>query len=961
MQRLTACAVLFLASFNLLPALNAQEENGESPVLTTEMLRSVELRNLIAGLRPARIADIEVDPRNRNIWYVASASSGLWKTINRGTTWTPIFDQGGSYSLGVVAVDPNNSNVVWLGTGENQSLRSVSFGDGVYKSTDAGRTWTRVGLENSEHIGQILIDPRDSNIVYVAAQGPLWASGGDRGLYKTIDGGETWDKVLEISDDTGVSDIVFDPRNPDILIASAYQRRRHVGVLIGGGPEAGIFKTTDAGETWKKITAGLPEGHKGRIALAVSPQDPDIVYAWMNSQPENDMAFYRSADGGENWVRTATARIQDPQFYGEIYADPHQFEKVYIMNTRVLVTEDGGQTFQSLNWNTHVDHHALTFDPTDPKHLLLGNDGGVYETHDGGETWRHFTNMPMAQYYALGISNELPFYYVYGGAQDNGSQGAPARAFHSDGIHTSDWINVGGGDGMQPRVDPEDGNIVYTQSQNGALQRFDKRTGESRSIRPPREMAQDVSWNWNTPLIISPHAPKRLYFGGSRLFRSDDRGDNWRAVSPDLTRQIDVYSIPVFGRVWDREEDVVSRNTFTTAHGVCSALAESPRVEGLLYFGTDDHLIHVSEDAGENWRKISSFPGVPEQAMVSDICPSSHDDKVVYATFTNYLYGDFKPYVLRSNDRGQNWEPIASNLPDRHFVWSIVEDPVNKDLLFVGTEFGLFVTIDGGKHWAEIEAGAPAATPIRDLEIQPRENDLVAATFSRGFYILDDYSALRSLTPKVLAEQAALLPVGEAWQFNELGYSRAVYGNHSSPNPPYGAIITYYVKSDVPEGSQLVLAISDGDGREVRRINARGSAGVQRVAWDLRAQPQGGGRRGGRRGGDDGPDGEELYAEDSEAFAAAPGEMLQEQEQEEEEAQAQQQEQRGRRGARQGRGARGGRRGRRGGGGPPVPTGVYTVTLNRMVEGELTPIGQPRQIRVVPLPAAKPAPTAEAN
>lgn len=965
--------VLMLAS-NCLRSGMAQESDDEMPRLTTELLRGLELRNIATGYRPGRIADIAVDPRNRSTWYVATAAGGLWKTTNRGTTWAPIFDDYGSYSLGYVTIDPRDSNVVWLGTGENQSLRSVSFGDGVYKSTDAGETWTKVGLGESEHIAKIIVDPRDSDVVYVAAQGPLWARGGDRGLYKTTDGGETWEAILTISENTGITDLVLDPRDPDVMYAAAYQRRRHVGVLIGGGPEAGIFKSVDGGENWNKLSEGLPAVDKGRIALAISPHNPDVVYAWMNAASD-ETGFFRSADGGETWVRRDNIRVQDPQFYGEIYADPHQFDRVYVMDTRIQVTEDGGATFRRVNWSMHVDNHTMTFDPTDENHLLVGNDGGLYETYDGGRTWRHFTNMPIPQLYAVGASNELPFYYVYGGAQDNGSQGAPSRTIHRDGIRTSEWINVGGADGMQPRVDPENGNIVYTMSQSGAIQRLDKRTGESASIRPRvGDDDRPVRWNWLSPFIISPHAPQRLYLAGSKLFRSDDRGDNWRLVSPDLTRDIHWSTIPVFGRVWGEDEDVVSRNTFTTAYGVGSALSESPLEEGLLYFGTDDHLIQVSEDGGENWRKIESFLDVPDKAMVTDLVASSHDANTVYAAFNNYLYGDFQPYLLKSSDRGETWQSIVGNLPDRHFVWSIVEDPVNKDLLFAGTEFGLFVTIDGGNTWAQIRSGAPTAA-FRDLEIQRRENDLVAATFGRGFFILDDYTPLRHLTPQLLAQEAALLQISDAWLFHELGYTRAVYGNSSSPNPPFGAALTYYLKSDMPADTPLVLAVKNADGQEIRRMNGPTTAGIHRVAWDLRAQAAaGGGRRGGR--------GSQLEpsAEETAELEAGLEAELEMEEQFEIESAGQQpgpqdaaqppegQRQRGRGGARQGRGGRGGfgrggrggfgrggRRGRGGRGGPLVEPGMFTVTLNKLVDGELTPLGEPQEFQVTPLPTASSA------
>ncbi len=867
--------------------------------LTEELVGEVRLRSLGPTLKPGRVADITVDPRNRSVWYLANASSGLWKTTNRGNNWQPIFDEGGSYSLGCVTIDSSNSEVVWLGTGENSSNRSVGYGDGIYKSTDGGQTWKHMGLRNSQHIGKILIDPRDSDVVLVAAEGPLWSPGGERGLFKTTDGGQTWEAVLEVSENTGITDIVFDPRDPDVIYAASYQRRRHVGLLIGGGPESAVYKSADGGETWKKLTNGLPTVDIGRIALAVSPQNPNVVYALIEAAG-SESGFFRSADRGNTWVRQSNYRVVDPQYYGEIYADPHQFDRVYAVDVRVQVTEDGGKHFRPTSWRMHVDSHAMAFDPTDVNHLLVGNDGGLYESYDHGRTWRHFTNLPTSQFYRVAVDNALPFYNVYGGTQDNGSMGGPSRTVNRVGIRTSDWIQTGGGDGMQSRIDPEDPTIVYTMSQNGAITRLNKRTGAGVSIRPPREQSGPrVRWHWDTPFIISPHSPARLYLAGSRLYRSDDRGDNWRSVSGDITRQLDRDSIPVMGRIWGN--DAVQKNRFTTALSVSSALAESPLQEGLLYIGTDDGLVQVSEDGGENWQKIEQFPGIPDLTYVSDLCASQHDVNTLYVAFNNYQQGDFKPYLLKSNDRGKSWTSIAGNLPDRHVVWSIVEDHVNKDLLFVGTEFGLFFTVDGGRHWVQLRNGAPTVV-FRDLEIQRREHDLVAATFGRGFYVLDDYTALRYLTSETFTHEGLLFPPRDAHVYHELGYVAAVFGNFTTPNPPFGAMLAYYLREGLPQGDgyRIVLTIMGANRESIRQITGPTTAGLHRVVWDLRGAPQSVERKRDRKN------------------QRAPRDRQR-------------------------------RRGRQSG--PLVKPGKYTITLTKVVDGEETVLGEPQTIEVKPLSA----------
>jgi photosystem II stability/assembly factor-like uncharacterized protein len=813
--------------------------------LATATLKGLGLRPLGPCITPGRVGDIAVDAKNRSIWFVAMASGGVWKTTNRGITWKPIFDDYGSYSIGCITIDPNKPETVWIGTGENQSQRSVGFGDGVYKSTDGGATWTNAGLRDSEHVAKILIDPRDSNTVYVAAQGPLWRDGGDRGIFKTTDGGKTWNNVLSISGQTGVTNLCMDPRDPNVLFAASYQRRRNVGVLIGGGPESAIHKSTDGGKTWQRLTEGLPEKDMGRIALAVSPQKPDVVYAHVQTATGKDRGgFYRSEDSGKTWSRRGATTVQDGQYYGEIIADPHAFDRLYIMDMTVQVTSDGGKTFQRQNWSTHVDHHALVIDPTDSAHLISGNDGGLYETYDGGKSWRHFDTLSSTQFYRVAVDNAAPFYNVYGGAQDNGSMGGPVRTRNQVGIRTSDWGRVGGSDGMQPRADPTDPDTVYTMSQNGSIVRVDRQTGRSTPIRPKAGGGKDaVRWNWDSPFIISPHNSKRLYLAGSKLFKSDDRGDNWKSISPDLTRQLDPNTIEVMGKVWG--PDAVSRNTFTTPLSVATALAESPVQEGLIYVGTDDGLIQVSEDGGANWRKLDSFPGVPAgTTWVSDLFASAHDADVVYASFNNWQRGDFTPYLLRSRDRGRSWQSIAGDLPDRHCVWCVVEDPVNRDLLFAGTEFGLFATVDGGRSWTRIP-GAPTIA-FRDLEVQKREGDLVCGTFGRGIFVLDDYSPLRYLTEEARTRDGVLCPIRKTWHFAELPFARTG-GEFAAPNPPPGALITYHLRSD--QKARLVVRVADAEGKTVRELGGPSTAGVHRVNWDLRASGEGGGGRFGPRTG----------------------------------------------------------------------------------------------------------------
>ncbi|MFP4082470.1 MAG: glycosyl hydrolase, partial [Candidatus Aminicenantes bacterium] len=865
MKRL-ACLALMVFLMSFFPA-QARKDNGSSQedVLSSKTFSGLKFRSIGPAYSSGRIADIAVNPDNPKEYYVGVACGGVWKTENAGITFNPVFDKQGSYSIGSVAVDPNNTLVVWVGTGEYNSQRAIGYGDGVYRSEDGGKSWENMGLEKSEHIGRIIIDPRSSH-VYVAAQGPLWGPGGDRGLYKTTDDGRTWQKILDISENTGITDVVMDPRNPDILYAASYQRRRRVFTLINGGPEGAIYRSTDAGETWTKLTSGLPEGDLGRIGLAVSPANPDVIYAIIEAEGDTG-GFFRSTDRGINWKRMSSYVSRSPQYYNRIFADPKDVDKVYSMDVRSKVTEDGGKTWKELgNRYKHVDDHALWIDPRDTDHFIIGCDGGIYETYDSAAHWHFKANLPVTQFYRVAVDNSLPFYYVYGGTQDNNSMGGPSRTTSSLGITNEDWFVTHGGDGFESQIDPENPHIVYAQSQYGGLVRYDKKSGQSIDIKPQPPSGEAYRWNWNAPLIISPHSPTRLYFAANKLFRSDDRGNTWEVISGDLTRQIDRNSLPVMGKIWS--VDAVSKNKSTSLFGNIVSLTESPLVEGLLYVGTDDGLVQVTEDGGENWRKIEKFKGVPEMTYVSCLLASQHEADTVYASFDARKNNDLAPYLLKSTDRGKTWTSLKANLPERGSVFTVAEDHINPSLLFAGTEFGVFFTIDGGQKWTQLKGGLPPIS-IKDIAIQKREDDLVLATFGRGFYILDDYSPLRSLKRQTLDQDAVLFPVKDALMFiQKRGKTSQGHSYYVAENPPVGAAFTYYLKQkiktrrekrkeaekeaaekgkpipypsfeelrkeDEEEAPYLRFTVSDEQGHVVRRLRAPAEAGIHRISWDFR-------------------------------------------------------------------------------------------------------------------------------
>lgn len=873
-----ALAIFFALGTTAIGA-RGQESPAAAPALESSHLSFLSARNLGGAFMSGRIVEVAVDPTDASTWYVAAASGGVWKTENRGVTFTSIFDRYGSYSIGTVAVDPSNPATVWVGTGENNSQRSVGYGDGIYRSRDGGRSFTHMGLDASEHIARIVIDPRDSDRVIVAAQGPLWSAGGDRGIYLTEDGGETWTRTLEVDEHTGATDLVVDPRDPDVMYAATYQRARRVWTLIDGGPGSGVWKSTDGGLTWRTIESGIAGGDKGRIGLAIAPSRPDRLYA-MVELPGGEGGFYATDNGGESWSRRSGHVSGSPQYYNEIYVDLHDPETIYSLDTFVQVSRDGGASFEQ--WgeaNKHVDNHAWWQDPTDLDHILVGSDGGLYETFDGGRTFRFFPNLPLAQYYKVAAGPDAPFYRVYGGTQDNATHGVPSRTMNTHGIRPGDWFVTVFGDGFGPATDPENPDIVYSQWQNGGLVRYDHRSGEAVDIKPQESAAgPPLRWNWDSPVRISPHSSTRLYYGSQILFRSDDRGDSWTAVSPDLTRQLDRNALEIMGRIWS--VDAVAKNASTSVYGNLTAVAESPLVEGLLYTGSDDGLVSVSEDGGANWRRVDGVPGVPELTYVNDLEASLHDPNTVYAAFNNHKMGDFAPYLFVSRDRGLTWTSMNGDLPDRGSTYTVVQDHVEPGLMFVGTEFGLYVTRDEGGHWEKLGAGIPTVA-FRDLVIQRDANDLVGGSFGRGFWIVDDYSPLRAIDADALAAEAVIFPVAPALAYQEvtpLGVGdfypgdagKAFQGGdfHVEPNPAFGASFIYRLNmglqtrraerqdaddelrdagEDTPypswealraedreEDPAVVLTVRDADGQVVRRVTGPTSAGVHRVQWDLR-------------------------------------------------------------------------------------------------------------------------------
>lgn len=831
---------------------------------------SLTFRSIGPAVTSGRISDFAVNPRNSAEYYVATSAGGVWKTVNAGTTYTSLFDGQGSYSIGCVVIDPVNPNVVWVGSGENNNQRSVSYGDGVYKSEDGGKTWKNKGLKNSEHIANVVVDPSNPNTVYVAAYGPVWSDGGERGVYKSTDGGDTWTPVKTVSAYTGCNNLVMDPRDPKVLYAAFHQRQRKVFTYVGGGPESAVYKTTDGGATWKKLE-GLPGGDVGRIGIDLSPVNPDYVYAVVEAG-EKKGGIYRSTDRGASWEKMSDTYTSG-NYYQELTCDPKNPHRIFITDTYYKVSDDGGKTVRNLGEiNKHIDNHCIWIDPANTEHLLVGCDGGIYETWDYAKTWEYKANLPVTQFYKVSTDNAQPFYHVHGGTQDNLSLGGPSRSISGNGIPNSDWYVTSIGDGFETQVDPTNPDLIYAQSQYGGLVRFDRKSGEYLFIKPQEgENEPALRWNWDAPLTISRFSPTRLYFGANKVFRTDDRGSSWKTISPDLSRGLDRNKLEIMGKVWS--VDAVAKNGSTDIYGQTTSIAESPLDENLLWVGTDDGLLWVTRDGGKNWDKMDNLPGVPERSYVHQVIASQFDKNTAYVCYNHHRYGDFKPYLLKTTDGGKTWKPLAATLPERGSVYSVAEDHVDRNLLFCGTEFGVFFTQDGGENWIQLKGGLPTVA-VRDIEIQRRENDLVLATFGRGFYILDDYSPLRNLTKETFDQAAAIFPVKDAWMFipslplglRDKGHMGSSY--FATANPPVGAVFTYWLKDDLKtlktkrqdaekalmekketvyypdlealrqEDEQpepyLLFTVTDAAGEVMRHLKTSASKGLKRIVWDFR-------------------------------------------------------------------------------------------------------------------------------
>jgi len=865
--------IILLTLIFLLPLQgNAQKKRNKQNKTKTEKvsLNAFKLRNVGPAFLSGRISDIAIHPEDESTWYVTAASGGVWKTENAGNTWNPIFDKQTSYSIGCVAIDPSNNSTIWIGTGENVGGRHMGYGDGIYKSSDAGKTWKNMGLKSSEHISEIIVHPSDSDVIWVAVQGPLWSKGGERGLYKTSDGGNNWRKVLGGSEWTGVTDIMIDPRDPNLIYAATWDRHRTVAAYMGGGPGSGIHKSNDGGETWKKLTNGIPKSNLGKIGIAISPQKPDVIYAAIE-QDRTKGGLYKSEDRGESWKKMSdtVSGGTGPHYYQELYTSPHKFDRLYLMNVQILTSENGGKTFRTLEGGRqkHSDHHAIAFKGSDPDYIMVGTDAGVYESFDLAQNWHYFLNLPLTQFYKVAVNNAEPFYHMFGGTQDNGSAGGPSATDEGTGITNKDWYKTLFADGHQSATDPVYNNIIYATTQEGRFHRVDLETGEPKFIQPQAlEGDPHERYNWDTPILVSPHNPEKIYIASYRVWESENRGDSWTPISGDLTRNENRVELPIMGRTqsWDNAWDVKAMSQYNTI----TSLSESPVQEGIIWAGTDDGYIQVTSNGGNSWKSIPvTNLGIPERSFVNDIKADLFDTNTVYVSLDNHKEGDFSPYLFKSTDMGDTWKSISSNIPERTLIWRLVQDYINKDLLFVASEFGIYTSLNGGVNWQKLP-GSPTI-PFRDLVIQKRENDLVGASFGRGFYVLDDYSALRDMNKENLSAKGKLFKPRDAKLFrprNSLGNTGGQF--YVAKNPTYGAVFTYHLNS-VPKTSKslrvqsekklnsenknipfpgyealrnemnekspsLILTIKDSEGNHIRNVKKNASNGSGRIAWNLR-------------------------------------------------------------------------------------------------------------------------------
>jgi photosystem II stability/assembly factor-like uncharacterized protein len=800
----------------------------------TDPFKRLEFRNIGPALMGGRIDDFAVVESRPSTYYVAAASGGVWKTVNNGVTFNPVFDDQEVSSIGDIAVAPSDPSILYVGTGEPNNRQSSSWGNGIYKTMDGGRTWTHLGLRDTHHIGRVIIDPKNPEVVYVAALGHLWGPNKERGLFKTTDGGKTWVNTKFIDEDTGFVDVAMDPESPQTLYAASYQRRRTSFGYNGGGPGGALWRTTDGGASWVKLTKGLPtDGDIGRIGLTVYRRDPQLVYALVEHAKQGGL--YRSDDKGDTWRKVSDTNPR-PSYYSQIHVDPNNDQRLWVLGAPMFSSEDGGRTFrQDLVQKIHGDYHALWIDPADSNHMLAGTDGGIHVSYDRGRSWDYINTVTLAQFYEIAFDFQRP-YWVCGGLQDNGSWCGPSRTLYTQGIGNEDWFRVGGGDGFHSAIDPTDPQTVYTESQDGNVSRIDLRTNERRVIRPePAKEGERYRFNWNSPILISRHDSKTIYYGGNRLFGSKDRGDTWTLVSPDLTGNAKRDEMAVFGKA---AKEFLSRNDGVVHYGTITTIAESPLKAGVLWVGTDDGHLQVSRDGGGTWTDVMGrLSGVPKGTYVSRVEASRAGDGAAYVTLDGHRNDDYRTYLFRTADFGQTWQSLASGIPGGG-VHVVREDSKDANLLFAGTEFGLWASWDRGGHWQRLTGNLPTV-PVDDIQIHPREDDLILATHGRGVYILDDLGVLRSFTDSTRAAAVKLLPVRGAVQYRI--YAHKGNTGHKAflaPNPPEGALVTYWLKSKPGEKEELKLVVKDGSGQAVRELKgAPREAGLNRASWDLRLEP----------------------------------------------------------------------------------------------------------------------------
>jgi photosystem II stability/assembly factor-like uncharacterized protein len=819
-------------------------------------LKNLKFREIGPAIMGGRVDDFAVVESDPRIIYVGSAAGGVFKTVNGGASWDPVFDDQPNSTIGDIALAPSDPSIVWVGTGEPNNRQSSSWGNGIYKSMDAGKTWTHMGLKDTQHIGRVIVHPTNPNIVYVAALGHLWGPNKERGVFKTTDGGATWTQSLYINDDTGISDIAIDLQSPNTLYAAAYERRRTAFGYNGGGPDGGIYKTVDGGAHWTKLTKGLPTtGDIGRCAVEVYRKNPNIVYALVENTAQG--GIYRSEDKGFTWTRMS-ATDPRPSYYSQVRIDPNNDQRVWVLGAPLYLSEDGGKTFREDRWpKIHSDFHAMWIDPADSDHVVLGSDGGITVTYDSGRSWDYINNLPLAQFYEIAYNMEKP-YRVCGGLQDNYSWCGPSGSLQTQGIANAEWINVGGGDGFDTKLDPNDPNIVYTESQDGNLLRRDLRTGQSRSLRPleDNDKAPRYRFQWNSPMVMSAHDSKTLYYGGNYLFKSTNRGDSWTRLGPDLTSGIERDKLPILGKVPDK--NTLSRHDGVQNYPCSSTVAESPVRAGVLWVGTDDGNLQVTRDDGKTWTNVAGkVPGLKKGAYVAKVEASHRDEGTAYVAFDNHRSDDFAIYLYMTTDYGQTWKRITDGIPEEAGTAHVVrEDPRNPNLLFAGTEFGLFVSFDRGGKWEKMRNGLPTV-PVFDIAIHPRDHDLILGTHGRSILIMDDITALEQMSDNVLSADLHLFDMRAGTSFHIANF-KGFTGTREfiAANPPYGVVIDYYLKSKVEGRNPVKITVTDKAGNKVRELNGPGEPGINRVNWDLRydapAQPPPANPAGGAQPGENG-------------------------------------------------------------------------------------------------------------